>query len=652
MACNNGVTNGTANVDLSGTPFVVDDTWSALGTGSSSYGGTTISAGGAVVNVQANGFCGWRQPDPGFAPLFVWDDNGDRYVLQLAYANLVAAPLSDPVVFASVSRTATVADIYARVEGAAATPLSIAVTTGASCTNGVLGSPSLLTTVAATPDAEGYVALEGIAGLESGEFVSIQVTSPSATAASTCVRTTGDNDYWPKALNLGSTASTQDVVEIEGRSRWYRIPIVPDQRLTVTLSGLPADYDLAVFKDIAKEFESQLVPQDTGDLNELSAEFAPSVFSPSVFSPSVFSPSVFSPDAYAPSVFSPSVFSPSVFSPSVFSPSVFSPSVFSPSVFSPSVFSPSVFSPSVFSPSVFSPSVFSPSVFSPDEIEQAFSSAQTRSLVGVSATPGTGSETVVVNTWNNTGFFYVRVSGRSGAFDPDDLFTVSVQKSTSSCSGVTNTTISDRGTATGAGQYATVILTDSSKLALGSATDPNSLRSKLEAFRTRPEVDGVLIDLATLPTNDRTRTFRTQIQDNQGCPFAVNLLAEEIKAIVDSYRAPSGSETLRYVTIIGDDTVIPFFRYPDQSRLGQESGYFPPVNSTTISEASLRRDYTLSQDAYGAGVSIDIRTNVFPVPGLAVGRLVETPAEIAGMLAAYTATERHDPAGVVAGHRL
>jgi hypothetical protein len=90
--------------------------------------------------------------------------------------------------------------------------------------------------------------------------------------------------------------------------------------------------------------------------------------------------------------------------------------VFSPSVFSPSVFSPSVFSPSVFSPSVFSPSVFSPSVFSPDEIAKAISSAQTRSIIGVSATPGTVEEGVVVNSWNNTGEFYVRVAGRAGAF--------------------------------------------------------------------------------------------------------------------------------------------------------------------------------------------------------------------------------------------
>ena len=237
-----------------------------------------------------------------------------------------------------------------------------------------------------------------------------------------------------------------------------------------------------MFKDIGAAFLAQVTPGERRrDLTKLSAEYAPSVFSPSVFSPSVFSPSVFSPDAYAPSVFTPSVFSPSVFSPSVFSPSVFSPSVFSPSVFSPSVFSPSVFSPSVFSPSVFSPSVFSPSVFSPTEIAQAFSSAQTRSIIGVAATPGTGDESVVVNTWNNTGEFYVRVAGRAGAYTTGGQFTVGIAKGATSCADVTDTTLTPRGAASATG-IKTVILTDSSKVAL----DAGAARRRHAARQARP----------------------------------------------------------------------------------------------------------------------------------------------------------------------
>ena len=63
----------------------------------------------------------------------------------------------------------------------------------------------------------------------------------------------------------------------------------------------------------------------------------------------------------------------------------------------------------------------------------------------------------------------------------------------------------------------------------------------------------------------------------------------------------------------------------------------PPVDERSASEASLRTDYVLSQDAYGSGTRVSLRTSDFPVPGLAVGRLVETPAEIAGMIDAYIA---------------
>ncbi len=63
----------------------------------------------------------------------------------------------------------------------------------------------------------------------------------------------------------------------------------------------------------------------------------------------------------------------------------------------------------------------------------------------------------------------------------------------------------------------------------------------------------------------------------------------------------------------------------------------PPVLATSASEASLRRDYVLSQDAYGSKTQISLRTSNLPIPDLAVGRLVELPDEIAGMIDAFTA---------------
>ncbi|HEX2766966.1 MAG TPA: PxKF domain-containing protein [Candidatus Limnocylindria bacterium] len=644
MGCD-GTANGTANIDLQGTPFAVTDSFQQDDLG---IGGATLSAFDQVVDLTGGGGCGWTQPTGGLFNPFNPDAQLPNFSLDLRYLVEPPAPSLDrPVLFASIARSATTADLYARIGGADAIAVTVDVHAAASCTNGTLDGGSLVTSAVATTDADGYVRFEAVPGISSGQFVTITVTDPVGSVASVpsaCIRTTADNGAWPTALPLqfASPATVQDVIESDGRARWYRFPVLPDQRFTVALTGLSADYDLAVFRDIGAEFGSQLVPTTSDELRQLSAEFAPSVFSPSVFSPSVFSPSVFSPDAYAPSVFSPSVFSPSVFSPSVFSPSVFSPSVFSPSVFSPSVFSPSVFSPSVFSPSVFSPSVFSPSVFSPDEVARAFSSAQTRSIIGVSATPGTGSETVVVNSWNESGEFYVRVAGRGGAFDPSNLFTLTVTPSDSSCTGVTDTTLAPRPPAAQAGEVATVIVTDSSRLPLGDGSD-GTLADRLADLAGRPEVDGVIVDLAT---DTRVQQLRGQADAaaNRGCPYAQNLVAQEVTSIIDSYRTraanpTAATEALRYVTIVGDDAVVPFYRYPDQSLLGQESGYEPPVRSDSISEASLRKDYVLGQDAYGAGIEVNIRTTAFPIPDLAVGRLVETPDEITGLIEAYIAAD-------------
>ena len=52
------------------------------------------------------------------------------------------------------------------------------------------------------------------------------------------------------ALTFASPATVQDVIEVDGRARWYKFPIFPNQRITVSLSGLSADYELAVFRDI------------------------------------------------------------------------------------------------------------------------------------------------------------------------------------------------------------------------------------------------------------------------------------------------------------------------------------------------------------------------------------------------------------------
>jgi hypothetical protein len=525
--------------------------------------------------------------------------------------------------------------VAGRLAGAPATAYDVEVLSTGTCTGGVPGATASLGTVSVTTDASGDATITGAVAATGDAYVVARTLLPDTegtSALSACIVVGPDNDIWTRALEIPLSGSGVAIggatgfLDTPGGARWYRFQVQPGAKATVTLDNLPADYDLAVFRDIAQTFTRL---NDVSDLLQLSAEFAPSVFSPSVFSPSVFSPSVFSPDAYAPSVFSPSVFSPSVFSPSVFSPSVFSPDAFSPSVFSPSVFSPSVFSPSVFSPSVFSPDATAPSVFSPE----TFSSAQTRSLISFSATVGTAPESIVANTWNATGSFYVRVTGKNGASSTDAPFDLDVTLTGTSCAAISPVVGTPAATA---GAFQSVVLWDPTRfdpaLSGNSAAEVAALRSRLATFVARPDVRGVLVDVGQDP---RVAALHAQADANPGCPFAKNLVAGAIKDHVDAYRELN---PLRYVVVVGNDSVIPFFRYPDQALLGPESDYVPPVLATSASEASLRLNYVLGQDEYGARRTLALGDGTLPVPDLAVGRLVETAAEAAGMLDAYLGT--------------
>ncbi|MCB9158511.1 MAG: hypothetical protein H6644_01420 [Caldilineaceae bacterium] len=68
---------------------------------------------------------------------------------------------------------------------------------------------------------------------------------------------------------------------------------------------------------------------------------------------------------------------------------------------------------------------------------------------------------------------------------------------------------------------------------------------------------------------------------------------------MDVYRA--AEPELAYIVLVGNDDVIPFFRYPDTALLGDESNYLPPVQDDTASQASLRCSYVLSQDRVRRG---------------------------------------------------
>ena len=439
--------------------------------------------------------------------------------------------------------------------------------------------------------------------------IAATATDPSNDTSefSQCALVSPNNDAWPRALPLTLTsngsalnqATTSQYIFNQGQARWYKFSVQPGSLVTVTLTGaspgtcLPTNYDLVLYKDIGAAYNTLASSQD---LVRLNTEFAPDSFSPDSFSPDSFSPDSFSPDS--------------------------------------------------FSPDSFSPDSFSPDSFSPDP--SAYASAQLRSIVAVSAFNGTACEGIRANTWDNSGNFYVRVRGRDGAYSLAAPFQINVTLQNGTCATIQPITTPHTLTASAGpnGGYKTVIVTDLQRLqkTTGASTaDIDALWSDLNTFAARPEVNGVIVNVGpysdssglNLPGDAKVIAANSQADSHYSCPVAKNEVATAIKELVDTYRPQN---QLKYVVLIGGDAVIPFFRQPDQSLLADESGYVPPVKDNTASQASLQLGYVLTQDAYGSSTTLSLKTNTFPVPGLAVGRLVETPSEIKGMIDAYAQT--------------
>ena len=127
----------------------------------------------------------------------------------------------------------------------------------------------------------------------------VRITATDATGNtseySDCIVVSYANDSWPFALPLdvsNGPATVQQYLDLFGQARWFRFTVQPHSRVEVLLTDLPANYDLTLYKDLARTTKTCSEPRDP---NQLSAEFAPSAFSPSAFSPSAFSPSAFSP---------------------------------------------------------------------------------------------------------------------------------------------------------------------------------------------------------------------------------------------------------------------------------------------------------------------------------------------------------------------
>ena len=541
---------------------------------------------------------------------------------------------------ASVSRTVNVTESISLVAPAKVTR-NIEIATGKANVNlatvvSVTGLPvnvNVPLTYSVAVPSVGYNQT-GLAALPTLSFGQVGVYPVTVKAFSPCGGEVGavafqvvidpGNVAWPLAIELDSKllpagnrliGSIQHKLERAGESRWYRFRGKPGSRIEVSLTQLPANFDVVVYGDINAAYNSLLglinsTPADK-TLALLGAEFAPEAYAPEAYSPEAYAPEAYAPEAYAPEAYAPEAYAPEAYSPEAYAPEAYAPEAYAPEAYAPEAYAPEAYAPEAYAP-------------------EAYASAQQRSLIAFSASAGTASEGVRFNTYSSTGEFYIRVRGQNGVFSTDAPFTLTLAIQQDLCAGLADFNVTPATIATAvAGSPTSLILWDSARIA-GTAAEKAALGTSLASFAT--VANGLVVDL----NNDtRIRALNQQSDANPFCPVAKNLVADAIRNLIQAYRKVE--PTIADITLVGNDDVIPFFRTNDESLLASESNYFPPVKDETQSQSSLRYSQVLTQDRYGSSVQVVLATGPYDLPEIPTGRLVETAAEVTQYVIAYRA---------------
>ena len=317
------------------------------------------------------------------------------------------------------------------------TAYDLTFASSATCPGAVIppAAPTFATTTITTPAGSGTFFFRGklVGAVPADVNVAARISGPGGLHSdySPCVIDGPDNDTWPRAFPIAlSGPSAAQVggatgyIDVPGRERWYKFTAQPGATVQVALTGLPADYDLVLFKDIGATYNALVTPASTTDLNKLSAEYASSGFTSSGFTSSGFTSSGFTSSGFTDSVYSSSGFTSSGFTSSGFTSSGFTSSGFTDDAFSSSGFTSSGLhlvrlhlvraSPRRASPTRSTARRASPRRASRTRSRaprREASSPFRRRLARVTSSSA-------ANTWTNSGDYYIRVSGQERGIEP------------------------------------------------------------------------------------------------------------------------------------------------------------------------------------------------------------------------------------------
>jgi hypothetical protein len=167
-----------------------------------------------------------------------------------------------------------------------------------------------------------------------------------------------------------------------------------------------------------------------------------------------------------------------------------------------------------------------------------------------------------------------------------------------------------------------------------------SMVTKLTTLAARPEVVGAIVRVDSDPT------VRTAYANWDATPCdaqRANNVVGAINTLVDA-KLGTPRVAVASMVLIGSDEMLPMARLSDNTKVENESQYAADLTNTTNGatplSASLSGRNLLTDDAYGDFDPIAWRDTALYIPDVALGRLVETPAEMEKSIDPYLANQR------------
>ncbi len=194
--------------------------------------------------------------------------------------------------------------------------------------------------------------------------------------------------------------------------------------------------------------------------------------------------------------------------------------------------------------------------------------------------------------------------------------------------------------------------------------DADAMAAALVSFASHVKIDGQVLDLANVPALDPlyaawdgtawSPANTADADDNiqQAITLAGGIQTYLFEQISQSFTG------LEYLVLVGGDSSIPFWRlaedlprYPESNYIEELQGFgllddaSSPAAFCAETEspmmAAVCRDHYLADTPYGASQTADVPGSSFTwwIPDLAVGRMVETPDQILGLIDVFIAQD-------------